>query len=87
VMMMAAEICLEGSATLCAVSVTVAGDGSIPGDVVASRVNRAARIRARSRQTGSKVRWYRDDRCSLRLPGRLASRPTRHLQGLATIPA
>jgi 3-mercaptopyruvate sulfurtransferase SseA len=28
-----AEICFEGSATLCAVSVTLAGDGRIPGAV------------------------------------------------------
>jgi hypothetical protein len=33
VMVTAAEICFEGSATLCAVSVTLAGDGSIPGAV------------------------------------------------------
>ena len=29
----AAEICLEGSATLCAASVTLAGEGRIPGAV------------------------------------------------------
>jgi hypothetical protein len=33
VMVTAAEICFEGSATLCAVSVTLAGDGRIPGAV------------------------------------------------------
>lgn len=33
VIVTAAEICFEGSATLCAVSVTVAGDGRIPGAV------------------------------------------------------
>ena len=31
VMVTAAEICLDGSATLCAVSVTLAGEGRIPG--------------------------------------------------------
>ena len=31
VIVIVAEICLEGSATLCAVSDTLAGDGSIPG--------------------------------------------------------
>jgi hypothetical protein len=33
VMLMAADICFEGSATLCAVSVAVAVVGSIPGAV------------------------------------------------------
>jgi hypothetical protein len=33
VMLMAADICFEGSATLCAVSVAVAVDGRIPGAV------------------------------------------------------
>ena len=33
VMLMAAEACFEGSATLCAVSVALAGDGRIPGAV------------------------------------------------------
>lgn len=33
VMVTTAKICFEGSATLCAVSVTLAGDGRIPGAV------------------------------------------------------